>query len=440
MAQRGQRTSYQQRIEIGERAAAGERDREIAQAMGCSVWTVRKWRRTYKRQDRAGLVSHMGRPAGGALASCSSAVRERIAQLRREHPGWGAPSILDHLQQQEPELATSLPSRARVAAYIKEQGLSRRYERHGGVAQPAAPDATQVHEEWELDAQGAQPVAGLGQVSVINISDVVSRVKVASYPQPGTHLDWRTYQLALRCAFVQYGLPVRISLDHDSAWYDNTSQSPFPSRLHLWLVALGVTVVFIAKPPPAAHAIIERTHQTMSGQALRGQTWASQAALWYGLDLRREAVNDRLPCRSLAQQPPLVAYPQAAHPQRPYRLEWEEELLDLRRIDALLATGRWFRQSSCHGEFWLGMQRYNQGRTCAKSTIEITFDPDTREILTRGEGSDITKRFGALGLTKADLMGDLTTICLPNYQFSLPFTPQAWREMELAAQLAGTTL
>ncbi len=39
MVRRGQRTSYQQRIEIG------ERDREIAQSMGCSVGTVRKWRR-----------------------------------------------------------------------------------------------------------------------------------------------------------------------------------------------------------------------------------------------------------------------------------------------------------------------------------------------------------------------------------------------------------
>ena len=62
MVRRGLRTSYQQRIEIGERAVAGELDREIAQSIGCSVWTVRNWRRTYMRQDRAGLVSHMGDP------------------------------------------------------------------------------------------------------------------------------------------------------------------------------------------------------------------------------------------------------------------------------------------------------------------------------------------------------------------------------------------
>ena len=137
MAQCGHRTSYQQRIEIGERAAAGICDGALAEALGCSIWTVRKWRRAYERQGRAGLVSHLGRPPGGALASCSQALRERIAQLRCQHPGWGAPSILDYLQQEQPAGAAPLPSRARVAAFLKERGLTRRYERHGGVKQPA---------------------------------------------------------------------------------------------------------------------------------------------------------------------------------------------------------------------------------------------------------------------------------------------------------------
>ena len=137
-----------------------------------------------------------------------------------------------------------------MAAFLKAKGLTRRYERHGGVDEPQPPRATQAHEEWEMDAQGAQLVPGIGQVSVINVSDVVSRLKVESYPSLGTHLDWLTYQLALRRGFVQYGLPVRISLDHDSAFYDNTSPSPFPSHLHRWLVALGVEVVFITSHHP----------------------------------------------------------------------------------------------------------------------------------------------------------------------------------------------
>jgi hypothetical protein len=240
--------------------------------------------------------------------------------------------------------------------------------------------------------------------------------------------------------FTQYGLPRRITLDHDSAFYDNTSQSPYPSRLHLWLVAFGVEVVFIKKQPPAAHAFIERTHQTMSRQAVQGHTGDSQAALWYELDERRQALNERLPCRSLHGQPPLRASPGAAQPQRPYRLEWEETMLDLARVYALLASGRWFRQASCHGEFCLGMQRYNVGRANARAMLEISFHPTAVEFLVRIAGTEQVKRCQAQGLTKADLMGDVASMPLPNYQFGLPFSPKDWCTMQLASLRTGTTL
>jgi len=62
MIRRGQTTTFQERLEIGERAAAGQSDPAIAAALGCSVWTVRKWRRRGQHQGRTGLSSHMGRP------------------------------------------------------------------------------------------------------------------------------------------------------------------------------------------------------------------------------------------------------------------------------------------------------------------------------------------------------------------------------------------
>jgi hypothetical protein len=38
-------------------------------------------------------------------------------------------------------------------------------------------------------------------------------------------------------------------------------------------------------------------------------------------------------------------------------------------------------------------------------------------------------------------MGDLARLSLPNYQLMLPFTHQAWRELELAnLKKTGTTL
>jgi len=45
MKRRGQRTTLQERLEIMDRATAGTCDAAIAGDLGCSKWTVRKWRR-----------------------------------------------------------------------------------------------------------------------------------------------------------------------------------------------------------------------------------------------------------------------------------------------------------------------------------------------------------------------------------------------------------
>ncbi len=38
MLRHGQTTTFQERLDISERAAAGQSDPEIASALGCSVW------------------------------------------------------------------------------------------------------------------------------------------------------------------------------------------------------------------------------------------------------------------------------------------------------------------------------------------------------------------------------------------------------------------
>jgi transposase InsO family protein len=162
----------------------------------------------------------------------------------------------------------------------------------------------------------------------------------------------------LRRAFLTTGLPRRITFDHGTVFYDNTSPSPFPTRLHLWLLALGIDVCFTRKRCPTDHAKIERTHQTMTLQALLGQHWQDPAALWAGLDARRAMLNQHIPSGVLQGQAPLQAYPEAAHSGRSYRPEWEDEMLDLARVFAYLATCRWFRRIRANGRLDLGGYDY----------------------------------------------------------------------------------
>jgi hypothetical protein len=293
-----------------------------------------------------------------------------------------------------------------------------------------------------VDAKGVLEVPSLGQVSLINIGDPFSRLKVDSFPVLNTsHPNALDYQLVLRRAFVCYGLPERISLDHDSVFYDNTCASPYPTKLHLWLIALGIEVRFIQKRPPAEHSFIERTHQTVTQQAIVGLAFADGLALQRNLTERLDFLNSRFPSRALDGQPPLMAYPEAQHSSRLYRLEWEEAMLDLQRVYDYLAQGRWFRQVSPQGQFSLGAQRYGIGTDFADQTVEITFDPQTQELIALSEDGALQIRLPVQGLTISVLIGELgPLIALPAYQLALPFSPSAWREMTLSNGLTGTTL
>ena len=424
MSYTGQITTLEERVAIAERVKAGQSSVEIATALERPLATVRKWRQRYRQKGRAGLASQMGRPAGGALATSTVEMKDALLELRELHPGWGAVTLRLEMAKDKRFAGQRIPSRARIAAYLKEKKRVRPYERHQDLPEPKTEVAQRPHQEWEMDAQGVTTVEGLGKVSFINLLDVYSHVSLDSHACLDTsHPQSAEYQRVLRRAFTRYGLPEQISLDHDSAFFDNKSASPFPSRLHLWLVGLGVQVRFIHKRPPLEHARIERHHQTIAGQAFEGQTFSDLTALQRSLQARMLFLNLEYPTRALDGQPPFQGFPHARHSSRLYALEAEPQLFEMQRVYVYLQNGRWFRQVSSVGTFSLGGYAYNVTTRFAKQTLEITFDSAACKLICLPEKDTTTFRLDAQGLTKTALMGNADP--LPGYaayQMALPLT------------------
>jgi Homeodomain-like domain-containing protein len=150
-----QTTTFQTRLEISEHVVAGLNDTQIATVVGCSVWTVRKWRRRWLHQGRVGLTSPMGRPATGPISTFPNELKEAILHLRRLHPGWGPNTLLAALKTGAFWRAQPLPSRARIAALLKQAGLTRRYQPHHDLLQPPRTRLASPHQEWQMDAASA---------------------------------------------------------------------------------------------------------------------------------------------------------------------------------------------------------------------------------------------------------------------------------------------
>jgi hypothetical protein len=264
-------------------------------------------------------------------------------------------------------------------------------------------------------------------VTLINLNDRFTHARLLSYPcwlgqsRVERHANTEDYQACLRLAFMQWGLPEAIQLDHESVFYDNTSRSPFPTRFHLWLTALGVSMTLIRVHQPKDQGMTERSHQLWHQQVVQGHTFADWSALYSALENRRSFLNYNLPCRTLGDRPPLVAYPEATHAGIHYYLDAEAEMLDLDRVFRYLALGHWFRRISQSGTLSLGRQIYCLGTEWKRQQAEINFDADLHQLRFFNEAGDLISARPIKGITKEALMGDIADLSLlPAFQMMLP--------------------
>jgi transposase len=439
-------TTLEERLQMVELARAGHTAPQIATQTGWSRATIRKWQRRIRQQGRSALTSVLGRPTRGALSAFPPDLRATLHRWRADHPGWGAKTLRAELEADAHFQQQPLPSCRSIARYLQAEGLSRTRQHHQALPTPMRPALQAPHEEWEMDARGEERVPGVGLVMLIDLNDRLSHVRLLSYPcwvgdqrvtrAPST----ADYQLALRLAEALWGLPDRIAVDHDVIFYDSRSASPFPTRLHLWLLALDVALVFGPISRPTERALTERSHQLWGQQVLEGQQFADWEALYQAVMQRRQFLNERLPCARLGEVPPLVAYPQARTPRREYRPEWEAQALDLECIYAYLALGRWFRLVSSIGTVTLGGQVYGLGRAWAKQQVEITFDATDQHLVFQAAREEPVKRLPIQGITRTALMGELGPLVnLPAFQLALPMTWEAWRVLRLCDTLGAMT-
>ena len=197
--------------------------------------------------------------------------------------------------------------------------------------------------------------------------------------------------LAVMIAIVPRTLSSLTSTTTDSAISDNSCRSASNTFLIASYLSAGLNILptaVIGISALRSVAIYEgliglgrRVPEDVSLVAITGQTFTDGTALQVSLSDRLDFLNTRFPSRTLAGQAPLVAHPEAQHSGRPYRLEWEEAMLDMQRLYAYLAESRWFRRTSALGQFSLGARRYGLGKDFANQTLEITFDAQSQKLI-----------------------------------------------------------
>ena len=176
-------------------------------------------------------------------------------------------------------------------------------------------------------------------------------------------------------------------LDNGLPWGSRVEH--LPTGLALWLVGLGVSVLFNPPRTPQDNGVVERSNGT-------GQRWAEVRKCRQAAE-RQEKIDfaDRIQREKLRRvqgKTRLEAFPGLTHSGRAYSLEWEEDNWDLNITEALLEGYAVLRKVSSQGQVTIYQRRVSLGKHHAGRQTRVQYDSGSKMWVLSGAEDNLTLR------------------------------------------------
>jgi hypothetical protein len=207
-------------------------------------------------------------------------------------------------------------------------------------------------------------------------------------------------QRTLRGAFTRWGLPGHIRVDNGSPW--GSPRGDLPSELALWLIGLGVDVIWNEARRPQQNGVVERSQGTGKRWAEPG-TRADAAELQSRIDVMDKIQRDEYP--AIEGKSRREAFPGLAHSGRPYREEDEPSMWSLESALNHLSSYTVTREVTSNGSISLGNRsRYVNAKLKGKRAF-VTLDPVSAEWIVADKDGICHNRIKADELTAERIIG-----------------------------------
>lgn len=176
-------------------------------------------------------------------------------------------------------------------------------------------------------------------------------------------------QQALIKVFEKWGIPSWIKVDNGRPFGDPRLEVVPP--LALWLIALGIPVIWNPARSPKKNAIVERS-QGVLGKWTEFHNCRDRDHLQVRLNREGKFYNYHFPIRKLSGQKRIEAFPDLAHTGRPY----QPEKFQLKRALNFLAQGNWVRKVSSTGQISMYNHRFSVGMRFKYQNISLKICPE----------------------------------------------------------------
>ena len=283
----------------------GANRRELCRRFGIHPDTGYKWlgRWAGDGSDNGGLGDRSRRPHASP-ARTAGAIEARILALRDAHPAWGARKLARCLEREGLEC----PAVSTVHAVLRRNGRI--------VRAPGGAPAHQRFEKeapnllWQMDFKGWITLADASRCHPLTIVDDHSRyvpcLKACANQQRGT------VQSHMETTFRRYGLPDAIFVDNGSPWGDASHRHW--TGLRVWLLKLGVELIYSRPYHPQSRGKNERFHRTLKDEVFALRRFGELASVQRAFDAWREVYNFERPHQGIGMEVPANRYRPSPRP------------------------------------------------------------------------------------------------------------------------------
>jgi len=275
----------------------GANRRELCRRFGISPAVGYKWLARHAGGDME-LADRSRRPRASPKR-CAQAVEAAVLAVREAHPVWGARKIAAILKRQgrAPPAVSTIHEILRRHGRI-ETGAASAGQAFGRFERP------EPNELWQMDFKGWIKLASGTRCHPLTVIDDHSRfcpcLKACS-DQTGA-----TVRAHLEEAFGRYGLPQAMFVDNGTPWGEPRGEGW--TKFAVWLLKLGVQVLYSRPYHPQSRGKIERFHRSLATEVFDLNLFADLARTQHALDQWREAYNFERPHEALGQVPPASRY------------------------------------------------------------------------------------------------------------------------------------
>lgn len=318
--------------------------RELCRRFGVSPKTAYKW---LARADLEGMdwAQDRSRRPRVSPARSTAKVETAVLEIRDAHPVWGARKIRRCLEDRH----KSVPAASTVHAILA---------RHDRIPPPSQPpqytrfEHPAPNDVWQMDFKGRFPLGDRQMCHPLTMVDDHSRYALCL--QACSNEQAETVQQHLERTFRRYGLPSAFLVDNGVPW--GTCSPVRWTRLRVWLLKLGVDVIYARPYHPQTKGKNERFHRTLKAEVLSMRTFRTSSELQKAFDRWRHVYNNERPHQSLGQNVPASRYRPSPRslPSKPREPEYEEGTIVRRasaqKADFRFGKRRWSAPEAFRGE------------------------------------------------------------------------------------------